>query len=304
MRKALLIAIVILVFLALGAYFYFVDPYTSRLTQARVHDALNASSMPSELREAVYLLAPQNGGALYQNGSLTYEEYKKDGSLVLDYAKSGSTEAKIVYRPLTNIYDLVINDVVIHSGTGYKKSLDVSPLGTSVGVAVLTEGATGAMADWNVLLFNTVTGTELVREGVAGAFLGDDAFIVVRKDGMYAVFPDGGEGQVLERPFTSSRIVVSAQKSGMYFAYAEASPSSQAGILYEVIRGGSAISLVERTGFSAGFTEIAIGTDALYGLTASQDGRISLFQIPLKANQGQSVVRTYEKNLAPTKIDL
>ena len=84
--RSVLTILGVVTLIGVGAYYFFIDPYSSRYLQFRFNDLMSAASVPGEISDATYLLTPANGGGIYHEGALNYEEYERSGSFVLDIA--------------------------------------------------------------------------------------------------------------------------------------------------------------------------------------------------------------------------
>jgi len=298
--------LVIIGLLGTGFYYYFFDPYASRLLQARVGDFLTQDALAKELEAATYLLSIENGAGIYHDGALVYDDYIADGSFVADIAYAGTISAKILYRPNSGLSDIVVDGRTVLSSKEGKKSIALSPDGTSVSfVSVEGDGRKG-WEDVSTHIINLGTGIETVTPGVSPVFLDNQTLIVFLKDGAYVVPLDGEEPtQVATENFSSVNILAARSADGMRIAFAErAGATSRVGV-YQIMKNELSWSVSEVAGLESYVVSVAVTDNTLYLVKGDGKGSVGLFSLNLDvAGEYPVLVRVYPNILKPVKIIL
>jgi hypothetical protein len=291
--KVLAILIVIGLVLA-GLYFYFVDPYMSRLLQARVGDFMTKNSLPEDLGGAAYLLSPLNGGGVYADGELDYSEYAADGSITMELASASGVEAKIVYRQYTSLIDVVADGTVLLSSNELKRSLAVSPDGTKVAVAVCKERDRQAPIDcWHVVVIDINSKeSSTLGAAVATTFLDDGTVLALNPNGGFAVDIASRSSSSLFSdipPFISTATYLARSEDGSLLAWAEqiGPLSFDAAAVYAISRDPS--WKAEKIASFRGITgPVALTNENMYEI-AYEDGKSVLAQHPLDGSPERTV---------------
>lgn len=188
MRFWLPIAVVGFIACCIGIYYYFSEPYYSRLLQFKTSDLMNSFSPSDDLQDAAYLLNSDNGGGLYRGGKLSFADYVTDRSIVRDFVYEKSVEAKLRYSYALKGNELVVNDKVVAQVPIGSRGLFLSPDAAYVGVASpKKENVTQSPEHWELRLAEVSTGKVSIIEGFAAVFENNTGLIAFRGDGIVRI---------------------------------------------------------------------------------------------------------------------
>jgi hypothetical protein len=297
----ILVPIAIVVFVIAGLYYLLIDPYTSRVVQARMSELL-AGSPPKDLESARFLLTPSNGGGIYTAGSLMYEDYAKDGSIVADIAESEGILAKIAYAPDGMKSRVFVDGKEIISSQTIKRSLTLSPNGRYVAYSEKDPGTEAYQhAQWRVQVVEVATGVTTEHEGFAVMFVSDAEMLVAKADGVYGVNIASGEDQkLIDRIFAvPHKTSIAVSNTYDMFAWVEADGEIRQAKTYSV-RFSPDWFVAETGSFTGVYGSVAVTQDHLYVL-AQKGETVELRQYPVTG--GESVtVRTFPTILSVHKL--
>jgi hypothetical protein len=302
-RNSLAITLVVLVVLALvvaALYFVLVDPYQSRLIQFRVGNYLSAKHLPADISDASYLLSPLNGGGIYEKGNLWYPDYVHNGSLVIDIARGGGTEAKLLFNPTTKSYDTVVNGKVVHSSQGTSKFLFVSPDGSRVSVTEKKSNGLVAFPDaWDSVVIDISSGTTWEVPAFAAPFLAKDTVLAFESSGIIAFnFETNTQTPVLATPIAVAYSAVTENKDGSSIAWVNEKGVAS---VYRVESDRSALTFVAGVNDITG--PIALTDNNLYELAPRKGGGTNVLEHSLSSpDQAPTLIRSFPTVLALAKL--
>jgi hypothetical protein len=298
------VAVLVAIGLVVAAlYFAFVDPYWSRLIQAKATELV--SPAPADLADARYLLEPGNGGGEYAGGRLDYSAYAADGSIVLGIASASGTDAKLLYRQRTNTFDIVVNGETLVSSPAYKRSLAVAPDGSMIAYAECeTVQLVSACFKVRAAAVGGGEATE-AGSGAAAEFLDAHTLITLGADGAFAVDLSTGEATAVmpeAPPFLSADLHVVRSPSGSKVAWAHEHGDFSGAEVYEVTSGAS-WSFAPVASFTGVRGSIALTDENLYEARPTEDGT-QLIQRSLAPASEPKVVRSFPGILAVSYLAL
>lgn len=301
-RKFLSTATLIVLVLAVGAglYFSFIDPYTSRLVQARFGDLTQKESTVGELEDATYLLSPVNGGGIYHEGELTFEDYFANGSLVLDLAISSSGVAKLLHNVVADTHDVTINGNTLISSKLIKKFLFVSKDGTRVAVAVKDiDGVVTDPKSWRIFIADTVSRETWEIEGFGAVFIDTTTVLAFRQDGVFAVqYETGEETTYLNTPSILAHKAIAQSASGTKVAWTTIDGQAE---VFEIIQNTES-PMVRIASFKEVLGSLALSDENLYELEDKSSGGTSIVRYALFSNNESMQVRSLPSILAVRKF--
>lgn len=296
-----LIPLGVVVLVVVGLYYLFIDPFTSRLVQARAGEVL-AGTPPKDLADARFLLTPSNGGGIYTAGGLMYEEYVKDGSIVADIAGTEEMLATIAYAPDGLTSKVSVNGNVVVSSESIKRSLTLSPSGAYVAYSEKDPGTEAYQHEqWRVQVVEVATGLATAYEGFAVVFVSDKEVLVTRVDGVYGITLESGEDvKLVDKIFTvPHKTSIAMSDTFDTFAWIEADGDVRRAKTYSV-RFSPDWFVAETGSFEGMYGSIAVTQDHLYVL--SQKGEaVELLQYPVSGGEAESI-RTFPKILSVNKL--
>lgn len=282
-----------------GLYFFIVDSYTSRVSQLMLNNALSGAATPDELADASYLLTSPNGGGLIREGKLAYDDYAHDGSLVLDIARAGGVEARLVYVPQSESYEIRVGEKSYITSNLLKKNLFLSQDGTRAAVSVsATTYGTPNPADWKVVVIDFASGEMWDVAGFAAAFKDGTDLYVFRDDGVYAVAYEEGTGsKLLEMPTPYVYRSIAQDESGTKLAWATLGDEA---FVYERNDNPETplLPVFSKRGI---FGSIALTSENLYDLAPKKGGGTALIRYGLFSDQVETV-RSLPTILAISKL--
>lgn len=290
-----------IVFAAL--YYLFIDPYTSRLLQARAGDVMMGSAS-SEVKDAWYLLSPPNGGGVYHNGELEFSDYIKDGSIVTDIAVAddGETVARIKYSPDGTSSGVSVNGIDITASEALKGSLAISPNGTRVSFASVEHRTAMAEHDsWRMNVVDVNSREQKEYEGFAGAFVTDEEILLYRQDGVHLVnVVSGADTHVVKKIFLLPNLVRTALSQNRdHFAWSEGGNDASVTKVYE-IRTVPEIFVMQVGEIPAVRGPIAVTEESVYSL--AREGDSTKLTKHAFTGGGVAVIRTFPSILNVIKI--
>lgn len=300
MRKILSTLTLVLLVLIVGAglYFSFLDPYMSRVIQMRVGDLMQTSSVSGELENVTYLLSPVNGGGIYRNGELTFEDYFANGSIVVDVVVFNSGTARLIHNVTTDTHDVIVNDKTILSSKLIKKSLFASEDGSRIAVAEKElEGLVTDPESWKVVIMDLVSGEAWNLDAFGAVFIDNETVLAFRDEGIVAVDYMSGEEEVyLELPSIITHTSL-AQVDGKV-AWTTVDGRAE---VFEVIRDAE-VPMVKITSLNDIFGTIALSDKNLYELEQIPSGGTRIIRHGLYSNDEAEEVRSLPATLAIKKL--
>jgi|GEM_PF-1662630 len=301
MRKTIpAITLVALVLLIAGALYYsFIDPYASRLVQARVGDLMDRESLPQELTDATYLLSPVNGGGIYREGQLSFEDYSENGSLLVDLASSEAGKAKLLHNPTTDTHDVLFNETILLSSDSIKKFLSVSDDGQRVSVAVKQEGVIASPSSWKVMILDSNTKQSWTIDAFGALFLDTDTVIAFRGDGVFAVdYETGEETLYLEDSVLVAYTNITQSADGEKIAWTTLEGKAE---VYELIESAET-PMMQISSLDNVFGAIALGDSYMYELMTTNAQGTKIVAHALYSNEPPQYVRSFPSVLAIKKL--
>jgi hypothetical protein len=287
-----------------GIYFVTLHSYYARLVQGRIGDFLASFSSPVEVRTALYLVTPQNGGASYARGRLDYSEYEK-WRLTTDLVYEGDNVASVAYQQYHDLpYEVILNGSVISHSLLPTKSVAVSPSGNLVAFSRLIDAGLSPFLpqNWEAITLDLRTGVELSMGPAFSVFFLDDETVVRFTDGgVIAQKLDGSVIGTFAHVFTSPNVPVTYSYDRSHIAWAQDSETK----VY-VIERTDTVSLREESKFSTGFnavTSLALSDSALYVVATDSKKGSTITNYPLQGGE-PDVVRTFPSILAVAKMIL
>ncbi len=287
-----------------GIYFVTLHSYYARLVQGRIGDFFASFSSPAEVRAALYLVTPQNGGASYVRGTLDYSEYEQ-WRLTTDLVYEGDTVASVAYQQYHDLpYEVILNGGVVSNSLLPTKSVAVSPSGDFVAFSRLMDANLSPFIpqNWEAVVLNLQTGIEVSMGPAFSVFFLDDETVVRFTDaGVIMQTLDGMVVGTFAHAFTSPYVPVAYSYDRSRIAWAQDLETK----VYTVERGDT-VSLREESKFSTGFnavTSLAISESSLYVVATDPKEGSAITSYPLQGGE-PDVVRTFPSILAVAKMIL
>jgi hypothetical protein len=288
--------------LVAALYYFFIDPYSSRLLQFRFNDMLSAASMPEDIVHATYLLTPANGGGVYRGGSLSYDEYERNGSFVVDVAYVADREVELAFVPSSRLYVVMVDGESVYSSKSQLLHLFASADASRVAVAkrdseAFFETETSA---WSVVVIDAATGATWEVGGFGAVFLDADTVLAFRSDGIAAVDYETGVEQMAKELPTSlvyPSITHSADGSKIAFTTLE-----KGLYVYDVINGDEvALALLKELTIEEVRSRVALTDENVYEIVLHEDGRTDLVRHAI-FSEDAARVRSLPSSLSTTKL--
>lgn len=308
MRRIIALLVIVLL-IGAGAYYYFADPYASRLLQARVGDFMHAAATPDEIEHAAFVLSANNGGGIYQQGKLIYDDYVADGSIVTDLALAGTSKAKTVFQPTTETSSVFVDDEQVYSSLGTIQSLAISPDAAHIAFATLSESMEGLTANWQVVVIEVATQETVTMPGLAVTFLDNETPLVIREDGAYAVMLGSGEEyEFIAEEFTSSDVLLARASDADRLVVSQASQETHYSAVYELDYIDSRWVATELNRFDSVATDVAVTHEGLYLLVRPGNLAMTVTKLIrhdiLEKGSAPELIRTYPEDFSPIIIAL
>lgn len=297
----ILVPVALVVVLIAGLYYLFIDPLTSRLAQARIGEVMSGTP-PEDLQEAHFLLTPSNGGGIYSESGIDYEEYAKDGSIVADITHAEASFAKLAYAPDGTTSKISVNGATIIASPTIKRSLALSPNGTYIAYAEKEIGTEPYQhASWRVQVIEIATGNRTEYDGFAVVFVGDEEMLVAKVDGVYAVHHSSKEEQkVIDKLFPAPhQTYVAVSNTHDTFSWTENVEGIKHTKTYSV-RFAPEWFVSELGSFDEVAGSIAVTQDHLYVLSPKGES-VELRQYPVTGGESE-MIRTFPKILSVNKL--
>lgn len=285
-----------------GLYFSFVDPYASRVIQARITDVFGKASMPEELKDAAYLLTAQNGGGMYSyaDKTLSFADYERNGSIVVDVAVFGGMTAKLLHNPVTDTHDVLVGDAILLSSALVKKFLFASKDGSRISVAVKDpEGAVTDPASWNVVIIDRASGAFWGVPAFGAVFLDPDTVLAFRADGVVAVdYETGEEVKYLDSPIILTHHAIAQSEDRTKIAWTTHDAEA---FVYE-LSDSEHYPIRKIDAFFGVLGGIALSNEHLYELRRTKSGGTDVIQYTLRGDGSSRIVRSVPPILAIKKL--
>lgn len=287
-----------------GIYFVTLHSYYARLVQGRIGDFFASFSSPIEVRTALYLVTPQNGGASYAMGRLDYSEYEQ-WRLTTDLVYEGNNVASVAYQTYDELpYQVILNGAIVSHSLMPTKSVAVTPSGNLVAFSRLKDASLSPFLpqNWEAIVLDPRTGVERSLGPAFSIFFLDNETVVRFTDaGVITQTLDGTVVGTFAHVFTSPYVPVAYSYDRSRIAWAQDSETT----VYAVERTDTVL-LREESKFSTGFnavTSLALSDTALYVVATDPKKGSAITNYPLQGGE-PDVVRTFPSILAVAKMIL
>ncbi|MDB5189375.1 MAG: hypothetical protein JWL82_332 [Parcubacteria group bacterium] len=285
------IVIAVLIVLAVGYFFFVLNYQPERAAAVRLWVSAHVHQLtdPKELKNVVYVLAPQDGGRIYTdaNPGASATAWNVDRNRTIsDYARADGAAAAILYTRTSKVFEVAKDMKPLVSSASFKRSIALSPDGTKIAYAE-AKGNPGLPFSWQVVVLDSASGKELYRApGFTVFFLNDGTVLRLTQQGVERTTVATKENAVLLKDASLSPVTRVAQSADRSLL-ALTDPKDGYTKVYGVSATGTTVEVKSQQSIPAGGS-IAVSPQSVYWLSATTKGS-ELWHYPLTGGDGKMI---------------